>query len=271
MLSNYDIRQLVVGAHRGQVRKYTGEPYVKHLREVARMVADIKAPQYVIDAAWLHDIVEDTGVTMEKLRRIGVSRLTLELVELMTDPPAVPGGPNRAARKKETRLRFLLAQGSVAVWGHTLKAADCLSNAVSIKAHDPKFWKVFRAEVNSLSECLTLANPALLDRLAEVLETPRFDHTRQKIWQGLQEKRIAYAMADKKGDWWKKETDMVTTIVYVHRKDGTWVRPKELFRKINAGEAQFKEYYTLGFDVDDDAWIDKCVRHHVSLADKKGD
>ncbi len=48
----------------GQRRKYTNEPYFVHPAEVARIVAEVpgSTPEMVA-AAWLHDTVEDTGVT----------------------------------------------------------------------------------------------------------------------------------------------------------------------------------------------------------------
>lgn len=54
--------ELAVEAHRGQYRKYTGEPYVIHPIRVMLALAD--QPLAVQVAAVLHDTVEDTTVSL---------------------------------------------------------------------------------------------------------------------------------------------------------------------------------------------------------------
>ena len=53
-------------AHNGQLRK-SGEPYIIHPIEVAYIVASIQLDDYAICAALLHDVVEDTSVTLEDI------------------------------------------------------------------------------------------------------------------------------------------------------------------------------------------------------------
>jgi guanosine-3',5'-bis(diphosphate) 3'-pyrophosphohydrolase len=52
--------------HRGQVR-LSGEPYLSHPLEVAHTLADMKLDSTSLCAALLHDVVEDTKVTLDKL------------------------------------------------------------------------------------------------------------------------------------------------------------------------------------------------------------
>ena len=54
-------------AHEGQVRK-SGEPYITHPIAVAEIIAGLGLPDTVIAAAFLHDVVEDTGVGLEDIR-----------------------------------------------------------------------------------------------------------------------------------------------------------------------------------------------------------
>ena len=54
--------------HGNQQRKYTGEPYVLHCLEVARMVAEIGGTATMIAAALLHDVVEDTDASIKDVR-----------------------------------------------------------------------------------------------------------------------------------------------------------------------------------------------------------
>lgn len=54
-------------AHAGQKRK-SGEPYVNHPVAVATILADLQMDATTLVAAILHDVVEDTGVTLEVVR-----------------------------------------------------------------------------------------------------------------------------------------------------------------------------------------------------------
>ncbi len=54
-------------AHQGHFR-LSGEPYIVHLIEVARVLAEIGMDDTTIAAGFLHDTVEDTSATLEKLR-----------------------------------------------------------------------------------------------------------------------------------------------------------------------------------------------------------
>src|ERR1044071_10135648 len=53
--------------HRGQVRR-SGEPYMVHPLEVADILADLRLDVVTLAAGLLHDIVEDTPNTIEKIR-----------------------------------------------------------------------------------------------------------------------------------------------------------------------------------------------------------
>jgi len=55
-------------AHRGQKRT-SGEPYINHCLAVAQILAELRVPPEVLAAGLLHDVVEDTPVTLEVLRR----------------------------------------------------------------------------------------------------------------------------------------------------------------------------------------------------------
>jgi guanosine-3',5'-bis(diphosphate) 3'-pyrophosphohydrolase len=55
--------------HKGQVRR-SGEPYLVHPLEVADILADLRLDVVAITAGLLHDIVEDTPNTIEKIREL---------------------------------------------------------------------------------------------------------------------------------------------------------------------------------------------------------
>jgi GTP pyrophosphokinase len=55
-------------AHAGQVR-HSGEPYVSHCVEVARILADLQLDNITVTCGLLHDVVEDTDVTIADVER----------------------------------------------------------------------------------------------------------------------------------------------------------------------------------------------------------
>ncbi|MCU0623907.1 MAG: bifunctional (p)ppGpp synthetase/guanosine-3',5'-bis(diphosphate) 3'-pyrophosphohydrolase [Gemmatimonadaceae bacterium] len=55
-------------AHTGQVRR-SGEPYVTHCVEVARILAELQLDSATVAGGLMHDVVEDTPVTVEDVRR----------------------------------------------------------------------------------------------------------------------------------------------------------------------------------------------------------
>lgn len=56
----------IIDKHHGQFRK-SGEPYYVHPVEVASILADLKLDKVSIISALLHDVVEDTGTTLDEI------------------------------------------------------------------------------------------------------------------------------------------------------------------------------------------------------------
>lgn len=55
-------------AHHGQKRK-SGEPYFEHVKETAKIISEWGLGETTISAAFLHDVVEDTPVTLEEIKK----------------------------------------------------------------------------------------------------------------------------------------------------------------------------------------------------------
>ena len=142
-------RVFATAAHHagGNVRKYTGEPYINHPEAVVDIVSNVTHTPEMIAAAWLHDTVEDTKVPMQLIEREFGSEIA-ELVYWLTDKSTHEDG-NRAARKAIDRLH--IAQASPEA--KTIKLADLLDNTASIIERDPDFAKVYMAEKPSFSKC----------------------------------------------------------------------------------------------------------------------
>lgn len=57
-------------AHAGQLRKSTKEAYITHPIRVAERLEDSGFSKELVAAGFLHDVVEDTPVTIEEIKRI---------------------------------------------------------------------------------------------------------------------------------------------------------------------------------------------------------
>ena len=55
-------------AHRGQ-RRLSGEPFVSHCVEVAKILADLQLDSVTVACGLIHDVVEDTRITVPDVER----------------------------------------------------------------------------------------------------------------------------------------------------------------------------------------------------------
>jgi len=140
-----------------QVRKYTGEPYIVHPIDVMMTVTEaVEYDQFMLTAAVLHDVVEDTEVTLQEVEA-HFGPTVAKLVDELTEPDW-PG--NRKARKAAERGR--LAQISPAA--QTVKLADLISNSKTIVSLDPDFAKVYLREKAAILQVMRQGDQGLWDR-----------------------------------------------------------------------------------------------------------
>lgn len=69
-------------AHRDQVRKGSGEPYINHCYRVRDLVE--KRGWHARSVALMHDVVEDTDVTLDALRLIGMPAAIVDDVDALS-------------------------------------------------------------------------------------------------------------------------------------------------------------------------------------------
>jgi guanosine-3',5'-bis(diphosphate) 3'-pyrophosphohydrolase len=109
--------------HAGQFRKGKQTPYILHVLEAGIIVSQIKYDEELIAAAILHDLVEDTEVTLETIAEEFGARVA-ELVATQTEDKSL----SWHARKKHTVDTLPNAPFDVKL----LTLADKLSNARSL-------------------------------------------------------------------------------------------------------------------------------------------
>jgi (p)ppGpp synthase/HD superfamily hydrolase len=135
-------------AHSGQKRKYTGDPYIDHCVDVALLVKRVTDDREIVAAALLHDVVEDTSVTI-KMIQYDFGKRIAGLVDDLTDVSTLDVG-NRKTRKALDLKHTALAHPDA----KTIKLADIIDNSISIMRHDPGFAKIYMAEKRDLMKVL---------------------------------------------------------------------------------------------------------------------
>lgn len=119
-------------AHRAQRRKDADQtPYINHLTEVARLLADAGCEPQVVAAGYLHDAVEDVGVTAETIAAEFGQRVA-DLVLAVTD--------DKTLTKAERKLKQVERAAHAGPDAGALKLADKISNLNSLRDHPPAGW-----------------------------------------------------------------------------------------------------------------------------------
>ena len=151
-------KEFATQAHEGQVRKYTGVPYIVHPIEVMEIVSTVEHDDAMLAAALLHDVVEDTVHTIEDIQQEFGDDVAA-LVADLTDVSKLEDG-NRRARKAKDRAH----SGAASDRAQTIKLADLISNSTDIVKNDPTFAKLYTREKLLLLGVLTRGNNILLAR-----------------------------------------------------------------------------------------------------------
>lgn len=151
-------RAFAASAHSKQKRKFTGEPYINHPKRVVELVKQYGGTEYMVCAAWLHDVIEDCEVTEEQLRATFPNEVVDLVVELTEKSKPTDG--NRAVRKKIDR-DFL---ATVSPEAQTIKMCDLIDNTSDILENNKSFAKTYLLEKLALLEVMTKGNPVLYIR-----------------------------------------------------------------------------------------------------------
>ena len=121
-------------AHEGQFR-LSGEAFVSHPIEVAYIMADLEMDVPAIMAALLHDVVEDTDVTLPELRDLFGPDVAM-LVDGVTKLGKIHYTTKEEAQVENLRKMFLAMAKDIRVI--LIKLADRLHNMRTLKTMPPE-------------------------------------------------------------------------------------------------------------------------------------
>jgi dihydropteroate synthase len=136
----------------GDQRRPTGVPYLEHLLEALEVLvhgAGVTDPE-VLAATVLHDVVEDTPVTLAEVER-GFGPRVARLVDAVTKPdtprPAGPEGPPPTkAAKAAVKAAYLRGLRTAPPDARLVKLADRVSNVQELHRVRPAFQRRYYAE-----------------------------------------------------------------------------------------------------------------------------
>ncbi|MBP9749950.1 MAG: bifunctional (p)ppGpp synthetase/guanosine-3',5'-bis(diphosphate) 3'-pyrophosphohydrolase [Candidatus Pacebacteria bacterium] len=136
---------IAVVAHKDQVRKSDGSPYVVHPIMCAMMLAKYDFPEEVVAAALTHDVLEDTAMTDDELR-VTLGDTVVDIVRTVSEDHTVDWRTieNGWVKRKQVYIDAVRngSEGAKAV-----SIADKIHNAQSLlDAHaeqGPAIWNKF--------------------------------------------------------------------------------------------------------------------------------
>lgn len=134
---NVSAREFAIAAHGTQM--YGIHPYSFHMDAVASLVR--KYGETAETLAYLHDVVEDTQVTLEDIEKLFGS-LVANCVAILTDEP----GQNRKERKTKTYAKMAKVTGEENL-ALLVKAADRLANfRASVADKNDRLIDIYKSE-----------------------------------------------------------------------------------------------------------------------------
>ena len=172
-------------AHLGQFRR-SGAPYITHPVAVAEILTDWRLDGAAIQAALLHDVLEDSGVAKQKLiERFGST--VAELVDGVSKLDKLQFSSTEQAQAENFRKMLLAMARDVRVM--LIKLADRLHNMRTLDAVDPE--KRRRIARETLEIYAPIAHRLGLNTLFRELEELSFQHLYPMRYRVLQRAVLA--------------------------------------------------------------------------------
>ena len=165
--------------HKGQVRR-SGEPYLVHPLEVAEILADLRMDAVAVAAGLLHDIVEDTPNSIEKVReRFGEE--VAHVVEGVTKLSALQFASSEERQAESFRKMLLAMVDDIRVI--IVKLADRLHNMRTL--HYLPEERRTRIAQETRDIYAPIANRLGMSRVKNELEELAFRHLDAAAYQAL--------------------------------------------------------------------------------------
>src|SRR5919201_278307 len=168
--------------HRGQVR-HSGEPYLIHPLAVADFLADMKLDGVAIAAGLLHDVVEDTLTTIDRIRELFGPEVA-HVVEGVTKISAIRFSSSEERQAENFRKMLLAMVDDIRVI--LVKLADRLHNMRTLH-HLPEERRTKIAQ-ETRDIYAPIANRLGMSKLKNELEELAFKYLEPKAYEALRQR-----------------------------------------------------------------------------------
>ena len=163
-------------AHKGQTRK-SGEPYIIHPLATAHILADLRIDVAIVMAALLHDVPEDTKVTLEEIEK----NFGKEVASMVKGITKLGKLKYRGVERYIENLRKMFVAMAEDIRVMILKFADRIHNLSTLDALPPQ--KRYRIALESLEIYAPIAGRLGMDEFKGRLEDLSFEYVYPKEYQ----------------------------------------------------------------------------------------
>ncbi len=228
-------------AHRGQKRR-SGDPYLSHGVEVAKILACLRLDPTTIAGGLLHDVVEDTPVTLDEVERVFGDE-----IRTLVDGVTRIGGFSVKSRERQQieNYRKMLLSMARDIRVILIKLADRLHNMRTLEYLDAADRR--RIARQTLDVYAPLAHRFGIGRIKWELEDLAFKHLEADVYR-----RIANQIALSREEREAYIAEVVTPVREALKEQGLDAeitgRPKHfysIYRKMQNRDIELEEMFDL--------------------------